>query len=99
MEPRAHPKLLWQVDQENAEERAQLSAKMHLVKAAHKRMKADLQAQVDMTAATAAQLALSQVCSPALAAKSSGSRGESVHAVASQPGEAVRAVCLCQCPK
>ena len=52
-----------QVEHERAEERAQLSAKLHLVKAAHKRLKADMQAQVDKTAATAAELALSQVCS------------------------------------
>ena len=50
-----------QVEHERAEERAQLSAKLHLAKAAHKRLKADMQAQVDKTAATAAELALSQV--------------------------------------
>ena len=52
-----------QVEHEHAEERAQISAKLHLVKAAHKRLRTDMQAQVDKTAATAAELALSQVCS------------------------------------
>ena len=61
LEPRGLRHQLLQVEHAHAEERAQLSAKLHLVKAGHKRMKVDMQTQVDKTAATAAELAVSQV--------------------------------------